>query len=279
MLTQCGVGINFEWILVDDYSNDDNQTVLLIEELCRVAPFPTKTVFLDKNYFGSKSAFLGANIAEGDYVLILDQDDMITKNALQVFKDLIERYRSIQNVVGVCGRCIDTKGKFIGTRMQWDEIISNELEIRHVHKIRGEMWQCTKRAVVQKYFSDFMPGYTNGFAWTRIARKYQYVYTNKTVRRYDTGNSLSLSNAKRIKYIDARIDMLRYYLVHNHDYLKHDWFMLIRYLRQYFRLTSHMGISVKLAISTLPSEQRYLAFAVAPFGKLKAAVDRRQRRV
>lgn len=279
LLSQCGAGINFEWILVDDYSNDDNQTVSLIKELCRVAPFPTRTVFLEKNYVGSKSAFLGANIAGGEYVLILDQDDMLTKDALQVFKDLIERYRSVQNVVGVCGRCIDIKGQFIGTPMKWDEIISNELEIRHVHKIRGEMWQCTKREVVQKYFSDFVPGVANGFAWTRIARNFQYVYTNKTVRVYDTDNPLALSKTRKLKYVDVQVDMLRYYLVHNHDYLRHDWFMLIKYLRQYIRFASHMGISVKLAISRLPVEQRYLAFAVMPLGKLRAAVDRRQRRV
>ncbi len=279
LLAQCGVGLNFEWILVDDYSNDDNQTVSLIKELCRVAPFPTKTIFLDKNYLGSKSTFLGANIAEGEYVLILDQDDMLTKDALQVFKNLIERYCTVQNVVGVCGRCIDTKGQFIGTKMKWDEIISNELEIRHIHKIRGEMWQCTKREVIQKYFSDFVPGDVNGYAWTRIARKFQYVYTNKTVRLYDTSNPLSLSNAGKIKYLDVQVDMLRYYLVHNHDYLRHDWLMLMKYLRQYIRFTSHMGISVKLAISTLPMEQRYLAFIVAPLGRLRAAVDRKLRRV
>jgi len=268
----CSV-VKFEWILVDDFSNDDDQTVSLINELCVLAPFPTKKLFLDKNYCGVKSAFLGANIAEGEYVLILDQDDMITKNALIVFKDIVGRYRSEQSIAGACGRCIDMKGRFIGTRIKQNEIISNELEMRHIHKIRGEMWQCTKREIIQEYFSDLKPGYAHGHAWTRIARKYRYIYTNSIVRQYDTDNPLSTSNAKKIVCVNARVDMLRYQLVYNHDYLRHDWLTLIKRVAQYIRLSSRIGVNANLAISVLPAEQRYLGFAVAPLAILIAAIE------
>ena len=270
---QCNNDISFEWILIDDYSNDNNQTISLIKELCEIATFPTKTVFLEKNYYGSQSTFTGANIAEGLYIIILDQDDMLVKNGLQVFKNLIDTYEYDENIVGVCGRCIDMNDQLIGTSMKFEEKISNELEIRHIYKIHGEMFQCTKREVILEYFSDFLPGYTNGYAWMRIARKFQYVYTNKIVRRYDTINPLSYTNSKEIKYINALIDMLRYSLVNNYDYLKYDKHQLFRKIMQYGRFSFHNGVSVKKVISTLLVEQRYLVIAIMPFSLLRYWID------
>jgi len=270
---QCNNDISFEWILIDDYSNDNNQTISLIKELCEIATFPTKTVFLEKNYYGSQSTFTGANIAEGLYIIILDQDDMLVKNGLQVFKNLIDKYEYDENIVGVCGRCIDMNDQLIGTSMKFEEKISNELEIRHIYKIHGEMFQCTKREVILEYFSDFLPGYTNGYAWMRIARKFQYVYTNKIVRRYDTINPLSYTNSKEIKYINALIDMLRYSLVNNYDYLKYDKYQLFRKIMQYGRFSFHNGVSVKKVISTLLVEQRYLVIAIMPFSLLRYWID------
>ncbi|MDK9704694.1 MAG: glycosyltransferase family 2 protein [Sulfuritalea sp.] len=279
LAAQYGGAIQFEWILVDDFSDDNNQTVALIEELCRVAPFPTKTVFLKKNYYGSRSTSVGAAVATGEYVLILDQDDMIAKDALRIFKELIDKYSSVANVIGICGRCVDMQGRLIGTRMPRDEILANELEIRHVYKTRGEMWQCTRREIVQEYFSDFVPGDVNGYAWTRIARKFQYVYTDRIVRQYDTGNPLSVSNTRKLGNIDAKIKLLHYYLVNNQDYLERDRFSLVMYLQQYLRLTSHIGLSLNVAISKVAPQQRYWAFAIAPLARLRAALDRTLKRV
>jgi glycosyltransferase involved in cell wall biosynthesis len=277
--SQCSNDISFEWILIDDYSNDNNQTISLINELCEKASFPTKKVFLEKNYYASRSTFTGATIAEGEYIVILDQDDMLVDNGLRIFKTLIDKYSNEENIVGVCGRCIDMNSQLIGSKTKWEEIISNELEIRHIYKVRGEMFQCTKREVILEYFCDFLPGYVNGYAWMRIARKFQYVYTNKIVRIYDTSNPLSHSNSKKIKFINAQIEMLKYILINNYDYLKYDKSMLLRRILQYSRLSFHSKASVQEIISLLPIKQRYLILAIIPFGFFRYLVDRMLSRV
>ncbi|MEY3788328.1 MAG: hypothetical protein RIQ94_622 [Pseudomonadota bacterium] len=276
---QCNSDISFEWILVDDYSNDDNQTISLINQLCDQAPFPTKTIFLGENYYGSRSTFLGANIADGEYIIILDQDDMLMEDGLLVFKSLIDRYKSEENIAGVCGRCINMDNKLIGSITKWDEIVSNELEIRHIYKVRGEMFQCTKRDIVLEYFCDFLPGYTNGYAWMRIARKFQYIYTNKVVRRYDTINPLSHSNSKKIQHINAQIDMLRYHLLNNNDYLKQDTISLIRNILQYIRMSFDSGLNIKQVVLILLKEKQYIALPILPLGLLRNYIDNKTKRI
>ena len=56
----------FEWILVDDCSNDDGATRQLIKQLAAEAPFSVKYHFLDKNYFASKSTATACALAEGE---------------------------------------------------------------------------------------------------------------------------------------------------------------------------------------------------------------------
>ena len=162
---------SFEWILVNDCSTDNSA-----DEMDKIKnddpPFTIKTINLDKNHYGAMSTITASKVAEGDYVIILDADDFLVDDGLLIFDNLIERYKHNENFVGVCGRCQDLKGNFLGTRFLDEEVYSNELYIRHVLKIKGEMLQCTKREVIQEYFYGMKPGYTNGWAWTSISKKY-----------------------------------------------------------------------------------------------------------
>ncbi len=265
--------INFEWILVDDHSNDNNKTIQLINDLCKEASFPTKTIFLTQNYYGSKSTFEGAKISDGEYIIVLDQDDMLMEDSLKIFQELISKYHYSNKFAGVCGRCIDMNNNLIGTKTDWQELLSNELEIRYFYKIRGEMFQCTKRELVIQYFSDFIPGLTNGYAWLRISRNYQYVYTNKIVRRYDTTNPFSYTNLKEVKHIDALIQMIKYNLENNYDYLNFDKVSFYREIMQLSRLSLHQGVSIKEILTSLPRQLHQLNLIIFPFGLLRYLID------
>jgi len=272
-------GVEFEWILIDDFSNDDGKTEALIRSLQEQASFPTKSKFLDSNHYGAKSAYEGAKLATGDYLIILDQDDLLTPDALVIFKDLIEKYKTESNFAGVCGRCSDMSGRLIGTPSPWAEKISNELEIRHHYKIRGEMFQCTKRELIEEYFYDFKPGYTNGYVWTRIARKYRYLYTSALVRVYDNQNPQSMTHAPKLKYLTANIFQYGYYLNKNIDYLKADPLFLGRYLLQYLRLSMHEGLGFSEVLRSLVVDLKYSAIALYPFAYLRTIIDKKKGRV
>lgn len=192
---------DFEWILVDDFSNDNGMTKSEIEKITNSnPPFKLKVIFLEKNYYGSMSTYSGSQIAEGEYLIILDQDDFLSPKGLAIFEKYIQKYSHNPDFVGVCGRCLNSQLEFIGNKFDTNEVYSNELEVRHVLKIRGEMFQCTKTGIIREYFKGMLPGYTNGWAWSRISLKYKWLYTNEVVRHYDTGNPESHSNSKFVHY-------------------------------------------------------------------------------
>lgn len=219
---------DFEWVLIDDCSTDNSR-----DEIAKIRNsdhlFPIKALFLDKNHYGTLNAITASEAAEGDYIIFLDADDFLSENGLTIFHNLIEKYQHNDGFVGVCGRCVDFKGNFIGTPFAADEVYSNELYVRHVLKIKGEMFQCTRREVIREYFKDVKPGYTNGWAWSRISQKYSWVYTNQVVRRYYTDNPTSATHTPVSKYLYNRTLADMIYMSTMKKYIMKDpvtWFLL-----------------------------------------------------
>lgn len=217
---------DFEWILIDDCSKDNSRAE--VEKIKNSNhSFPVKTIFLDKNHYGSMSTYTASGVAEGDYIIILDADDFLSENCLLIFHQLIEKYQHNKDFVGVCGRCVDFNGNFIGTPFEQDELYSNELYVRHVLKIKGEMFQCTKREIAHDYFNGMLPGFTNGWAWSRISQNYSWVYTNQVVRRYFTENYSSVSHSPVVRYMYNRVLMDLKYMSTMRKYIRYDfkyWF-------------------------------------------------------
>lgn len=265
----------FEWIIVDDFSNDEGKTKSVIQRIEKESPFPVKTIYLDKNHYGSLSAYTGAINAKGSYIIILDQDDMLTDDALEIFADGIIRHENVANFAGVCGRCINLDGKLIGQPFPWPEKLTNELHVRHIYKIRGEMFQCTKKQLIIEYFKGMKPGYTNGWAWNRIARQYDYLYTSKLVRIYDTVNPSSTSNMKRMIYLDAQFESLSQYLSDNFDFLKNDPIFAARLLLQWTRVGIHVKKPInELLLGHLGKKYRQMILPIIPVAYIKVIRDR-----
>lgn len=264
----------FEWIIVDDFSNDNGETQTAIEEIKGESTFPVNAIYLDKNHYGASSAYTGAIHAKGEYTIILDQDDMLADDALEIFSTYISSYQSLKNFAGVCGRCVGPDGRLIGTPFDWQEKLSNELNIRHIEKIRGEMFQCTKTKLIAEYFYGMKPGYTNGWAWSRIARNYQYLYTNKIVRFYDTANPGSTSNLKRLIYLEAQFKQSSDYLIGNVDYLVNDKMFCTRMLVQWARIGLHLNKKYAELLNELPNKICWLFRFAFPIAVIKARRDR-----
>ena len=269
-----GRGYSFEWIIVDDFSNDNGETQAAIEKIQSESTFPICAIYLEKNHYSASSAYTGAIHAKGEYSIILDQDDMLVDDALEIFSAYISSHQSLQNFAGVCGRCVGPDGGLIGTPFKWQEKLSNELNIRHIEKIQGEMFQCTKTKLIAEYFYGMKPGYTNGWAWSRIAKNYQFIYTNKIVRFYDTDNPESTSNLKRLVHLDAQFEQSSEFLVSNADYLVHDQIAGVRMLIQWSRVGLHLNKKYTELLKILPKSIRGLFRLAFPVALIKARRDR-----
>lgn len=211
---------DFEWILIDDCSSDDGATRRLILWISETAPFPVKTKFLEKNYFGAKSTYEGCLIASGKYACILDHDDELKADALDVVMDNYQ-YLILDNVAGVAGRCVDRNNKQIGKKFPEERFIGREGVVRFKWRINAELFQFTKLEILKKYFQDFFPGYTNGFVWAKISQDYDFIFVNDVLRVYDTDLPTSYSNTKKlhIVYPEAKARALQQTLEFYNDYL------------------------------------------------------------
>ena len=272
-------GAEFEWILVDDFSDDNGQTVAALEKIVDTAPFPAKAIFLERNHYAARSVREAVKVASGEYVIILDQDDFLSVQAFAVFSGLIDKYAGVENFAGVCGRCTDLDGKLIGTPFKWKERLSNELEIRHIYKIRGELYQCTRKELIEKYYCDLKPGYTNGYAWTRIARRHQYIYTSEVVRIYNTTNPESHSNLKLIRHVENTCEFYSYYIKSNVDYLRKDLRSYLLFLLHFLRFAMHSQAEKKSLTKGMPADTKLLASLLYPVAVYLAKRDFRKGRI
>lgn len=269
----------FEWIIVDDYSDDSGRTKNAMEEIKEKAHFPVKLIYLDRNYYGSRSVYEGSSIASGEYGIILDQDDMLKPEALNIFSKYIYSYGSNIDFAGVCGRCEKLSGEFIGTKLKEHAYYSSELIVRRIDKVRGEMSQCTKISLLIEYFRNMKPGYTNGWVWTKIAKKYKFLYIDCVVRVYDTENMDSFTNAGKIRYVGARFEQVFDELFDSMEYLRRDKRRLIRVCILLLRYGLHIGLSPLQIAKDLPFHIVPYLIAAFPIAFLKYANDIRMHRV
>lgn len=205
------VNRNFEWILVDDHSSDEGQTRRIILNIKEKAEFNVKVIFLDENYFGSKSVYSAALIAEGDYICILDHDDLLIDTAIADVHYLINKYEAKRDVLaGVVGRCLNEKGELIGPEFPENDFIATEGDVRFKMKFPYELIQFTAKNLVIKHFKDHKPGYTNGYSWAMISVTKNWIYTNKRLRVYDTALETSFSNSykKKITFPSHRFEAI-----------------------------------------------------------------------
>lgn len=93
--------IIFEIILVDNNSHDN--TIESIEAL-----FPDVICIKNKENYGFGYANnIGAKIAKGEYIFLLNTDTILTNNAIKILADYLDEHAEKDNVVAACGNLYD----------------------------------------------------------------------------------------------------------------------------------------------------------------------------
>lgn len=91
---------DFEWVIVDDGSQDETQRLLL--EYSNIAPFKVHVCYQAN---GGKHVALNLGVRKADtpWIFIVDSDDSLVPNAVECVSDAISTFREA-NVVGFCYR-------------------------------------------------------------------------------------------------------------------------------------------------------------------------------
>lgn len=180
---------DFEWLIVDDGSQDNIGPVL--EKYKNNANFPVR-IFYQENG-GKHIAFNKAiDEADGELIVPADSDDSFISTTLEDFNRHWEKYQA-EAVAGISVLCMDEAGSTVGEQYPF-EGLSNYLDMVYKYKVKGEKWGFARTDILRKYKFPNIPGgyFQESYLWAQIALNYQTAFLNIPLRIYhqDAGNQI-----------------------------------------------------------------------------------------
>lgn len=171
---------NFEWVIVDDGSNDD--TGSWAEVAIKSASFTIRYFY--QNNQGKHIAFnRGVSEARGEFFLSVDSDDALMPQALSMMMGVWESIPAErrQQFTGVTGLCCDENGKPIGDLFPESPLDSDSATLTLLKDLRGDKIGFHRTEVLKEHpfpsdlHSRFVP---EGRVWLEIAQTLQTRYVN-----------------------------------------------------------------------------------------------------
>ena len=178
---------DFEWLIVDDGSEDDTEQYALswIAHNIENAEFPI--CYIKKSNGGKHTAInRGVREANGELILILDSDDTLPSDSLATIAQYFEQCKDYKDCAGVCGLMAHHDGQLIGTGFPKDPMYESALLFRYAEKgnVTGDLLEVYKTSVMREFpFPEienerFCP---ESLVWNRIANKYKLFCFNKVI--------------------------------------------------------------------------------------------------
>lgn len=152
--------IDFEWLVIDDGSKDS--TSALFEEWQKMdLPFPIR-YFKKENGGKLRALIQGINMAQGEYFLILDSDDMLVPTAVEsICKGFESLPKDIEDYIGIAFVRGDLNGKPLYRVPKIDPAIGyidcNNLE-RPKYDLQSDMAEVFFTEKLKKYEFSVWPG-------------------------------------------------------------------------------------------------------------------------
>jgi len=274
---------DFEWLIVDDGSTDNTKE--LIERWQREAEFTIRYFFQENQ--GKHIAFNRAvKLAQGELFLPLDHDDACIPQTLERF---LYHWNNIPNNLrdnfsGITCLCQDEKGNIVGDKFPRDVIDSDELEMPHRYKVKGEKWGFHRINVLKQFPFPELPqvGYMpESIVWSAIAQRYKKRFINEPLRIYYTIEDTSAQLTKDTKLNLAKHALGRrlYHQDNLNEYIGWITYDPVDFLRSavnYVRFSLHRGIGIKRQWCELTNMEAKLLYMLGfPIGWLVYQSDKR----
>lgn len=243
---------DFEWLIVDDGSTDNTKE--LVQQWQKEAEFPIR-YYYQKNQ-GKHIAFNRAvSLANGELFLPLDQDDACVPEALERFwyhwNNIPDHMRA--NFSGVTCLCKDENGNIVGDKFPQNVMDSDELEMPHRYKVRGEKWGFHRTEVLKEVPFLEVPnvGYMpESIVWNRIALRYKKRFVNEALRIFYSATPRPERLTTQIKSNPARHAFgRRLYHCENLNcyihWLRYDPMDFCKSAVNYVRFSLHLGVPLR----------------------------------
>lgn len=172
---------DFEWIVVDDGSTDDTESILN----SFAAEGKLNLRYLKKPNGGKHTAVnLGVREARGELLFIADSDDWLPSGAIADVISMYDSIKSDDSFAGVCGLDEYDGGKVVGSGLPKPVIDASPQEIRTKWGITGDLKEVFRTDVLRNFPFPEIDGERfcpEVLIWNRIGRKYRLRYFNKPI--------------------------------------------------------------------------------------------------
>lgn len=199
---------NFEWIIVDDGSEDNTREQ--VEGMSASATFPLYYIY--KQNGGKHTAVnIGVTKAQGELVLILDSDDQLPPNAVENIEKAYAEVRGDEAFAGVCGYMAHRDGQVIGSPVIDSDI--NTMDLRYQLGVGGDMAEVFRKDILLKYPFPEIKGERfcpEVLVWNRIAQNYKMRVFSKVIYFRDYLDGGLTSNIVRIRMKSPVASMMTY---------------------------------------------------------------------
>lgn len=229
---------DFLWLIIDDGSTDN--TLDFINAWKNEGEINIQ--YIRQENAGKHVAHNTAvSNCKTDFLLILDSDDYLSKNAIEVLNKELKKIENNQEISGIIGnRYIPNKDEPIGTPMPIDILFASGLELYQKMGFKGDTMRLYKTKILKKYVFPVVDGekfvYEN-VVFDVIDNKYKMLinrdklyyceyledgYTsnaNRLKKENPIGYSLSLKSSA--KYSVKNIEKIKYtilYIIWNRRY-------------------------------------------------------------
>ncbi|MCA6069110.1 glycosyltransferase family 2 protein [Chryseobacterium sp. RG1] len=171
---------DFEWVIVDDGSQDDTENV--IKKFIEESKIPI--VYSKQENSGKHIAInKGVSLAKGELFFIVDSDDFLLPNAVEMVSN---NYSNIQNVevAGLSFRRGYDAQIPIGSSNFKTPFLMNVFEFRYGKKVVGDMAEVIKTDIMKKYtFPKLLNEkfLTEGLIWNRIGQKFKFLWLPEVI--------------------------------------------------------------------------------------------------
>lgn len=177
---------DFEWIIVDDGSNDGTRELV---ESWQNDPNDFQIRYFWQPNQHKKVAFnRGVREARGQWFVAIDSDDELLPEALERFREMWETIPPNERNLfcAVVGLCIGSDGEIVGDRFPREPLDATSVELWFDMRVEGEKFaalsvEALRTCPFPEDIPDLVP---ESVVWFRLARRYKQRCFNNPVRIY-----------------------------------------------------------------------------------------------
>ncbi|MBD5549028.1 MAG: glycosyltransferase family 2 protein [Lachnospiraceae bacterium] len=162
---------NFEWLIIDDGSQD--QIAEIVSKWIDQKEIPFSIRFYQQNNGGKHRAInRGVELAKGEAFFIVDSDDYLTIDAVETIYKWWKSVEEDDAFAGIAGLIRNKKGEIIGGEPLFNDFIDATNFERAQYNLLGDKAEVYKTSVLKKYPFPEIDGenfLTEAVVWDRIA--------------------------------------------------------------------------------------------------------------